>query len=305
MYDSSIFCFNFARVTNRKVFNVQKEIFFMSLEVALTHSRKGSNPGGRCALRGRDPKQNFDGYFKYCNQPAHPANSSFVAAHQPVYEAATVELAKLVGLHAPHTFVLLNRNRDVNFVNWREVGEIDPSGRDYYFVSRWMECPLNSTETGYKLSQVALQNESPYLEALKISDIQGKKNNYFMADNQGNPTLYYLDLGCSFVHAVSGKLVKPAKSSIHNAKELRHALNKLSNYALIKSNNGAYVDLELLPEVIRHLPIPTLNPRGFARIGDLITSTELDEIERDVLGGFIDQLSSLRDQGFLIQKVVS
>lgn len=277
----------------------------MTFHVKYLSGKKGSNPGGKVHVgTDRQGDSGFDGYLKYCFMPNTLQGSPFTAVHQPVYEAATFELAKWMGLHVPAFFVLLNGRQDVTFEGWKEEREKDPHGRKYYFVSKWLTCPLDDQdrrETQSRASAIVGQ-ELPYLDALHVSDISGKRQNFLLCgDSNGSPKVYYIDLGCSFVKAVGGKLVKPLKvRGMASDHDLRLAEKQLGRYGLTTADRDAVKPLGSLPLVIRNMTLPTLNPRGRVSLSDLVGLQEIDEMERDIVYTAYRNLHKLEKLGVLV-----
>ncbi len=271
----------------------------MVINVRVVSQRKGSNPGGRCEIfNGVVP---FSAYFKYCygTHLGRSEVSSFNAHNQPIYEALTFELAKRLGLNAPNTFVLLNRERDVAFLGWEAYDAKDPSGRDFYFVSEIIPHP-KEVETNPK-EREALTSEIPYLDALLISDIVGRKQNYaFEQNDNGCRRLTYLDLGCSFVHAKEGHLRLAHRLKIRNAKEFKRVMKKLEGKKVISASRDKAVDLGYLVEEIGTMPIPVLNPKALLRTNNLLSLGEIEEIRKHIAQGFYDALPNFRQTGYLI-----
>lgn len=277
----------------------------MTFHVRYLSGKKGSNPGGKVHVgTGRQGDSGFDGYLKYCFMPNTLNGSPFTAVHQPVYEAATFELAKWFGLHVPNFFVLLNGNQDVVFEGWKEKKEKDPHGRKYYFVSKWLTCPLDDEDRKEESSRASaiVREELPYLDALHVSDISGKRQNFLLCNGScGSPQVYYVDFGCSFVKAVGGKLVKPLKvRGMTSDHELRLAEKQLGKYGLATADRDTVVPLENFPLAIRNMTLPTLNPQGRANLTDLVSRREVEEIERDVVYNAYRNLHKLEKLGVLV-----
>lgn len=266
----------------------------MAVKVEYLSGRKGSNPGGKVILSGDVPggtngkhvRSVFEAYMKYCLLPDKLRGSSFTAVHQPIYEAATFQLARQFGLQVPNFFVLLNPRKDVVFEGWKDFKEKDPSGRRFYFISEWLTSPLDDLDRHAEHSRGSQMviGEMPYLDILHIADITGKRQNYLLCDRNGEPDVYYVDLGCSFVRATHGRLVKPTRTrGIESPHALRTAERQIAKYGVITADQQNIIPLEALPLAIRNMSLPTLNPRGKVDLRDLVAEAELEEMERDIV----------------------
>ena len=269
----------------------------MSVQINLTSSRIGSNPGGKCIFKSN--RLEFGAYFKYCIGSRMKGHSVFVPENQPVYEAITFELAKKIGLDVVDSYVLLNKNQDVVFEGWRDVDESDPSGRKYYFVSRLSRKPTaeelrNDNGEVPKLHHV-------YLDSLLIADIVGRKQNYSIDPN--NPKhITYLDLGCSFVYAHGGIIEQPNKLRLKDPKEIKKERKKLKGKSIIDVTNSEIINLEDFIESTSNLSITTLNPWKQARVSDLISQEEISEIKGELIHSFSSCLSDFKERGLLISE---
>jgi hypothetical protein len=270
------------------------------MKVDILSQRKGSNPGGMSTIV-NDQGTILNAYFKYCHGSKLGGTSSFVPQHQPIYEAITFELAQELGLRTVEYSVMLNRGRkSVQFTDWKSHGfSNDPAGRDYYFVSH-VSSGLTRGALNDNASDV-IDKELIYLDALLISDIVGKRQNYILFDEDGERHVRYLDLGCSFVNAVEGYL-EPAnrmrKKSRLNAKGVKRSLARLKGKT-INSNDGLPVSLEDLSALPSIMSVRTLNPEGSIKIKDLISKEEISEIEGYLAGSLGDHLKTFRKAGVL------
>jgi len=267
--------------------------------ILVKSDRKGSNPGGFCAYY--DNRHNFEGYFKYCFGSRIPSNYSFLRAeHQPVYEAITFELARKFGLKTPNFFVLMNENNDVEFKDPEKFSPNNHSGRHYYFISEKIhEPPLPNLDT---IGSKIIDREKIYLEGLMIEDILGKRQNYLILQRGEDFGVSYLDLGCSFVHAVGGfiKLPNELRNYLRNCDAKRDKCI-LKKKAIITANNNFLVDLEELVSSFGTLNIPTLNPHSRTPISELVSPEEITEIGSYLVGGLCKSLSHFKEKGLLIQ----
>ena len=271
----------------------------MAIDIEVLSERIGGNPGGKCSVR-ESTGAGFNGYFKFVYGPSPVPHSFFTAAHQPIYEAATFELAKWLGLSTPKTYVLLNKDKSVRFYGWKEFEKKDPSGRDYYFISELLQCKLDREKGSDEKATNIIESQKDYLECLRISDIVGKRQNYILCGEESNERVVYIDLGCSFVHAVGGMLKKPSKINFNGKREKKRVVDTLSKNSLISSDNGRFIDLGEIEHFVDKMRVSTLNPRGRIALSELLETAEIEEIINDVLSGFIGSLGSLRNDGLLV-----
>jgi len=117
----------------------------------------------------------------------------------------------------------------------------------------------------------------------------------------GGRHISYWDLGCSFVRAVNGSLRLPNKAGFSNKREYRRAVKKLGRYYLITRSNSL-IDLGDIPAIVHDLDLSTFNPRGKVALIDLVSSDEVDEMERDIVSCFIKTLPEFDRRGLLIGK---
>jgi hypothetical protein len=289
-------------------------------------ARKGSNPGGKVLVdvgsvlagsnstnRGNISYDNrhqngtkngngpFEAYLKYCLTQRGKA-SPFRAEHQPAYEAATFQLAKLFGLHVPNSYVLLDEEKTLVFEGCRDVGEPDPSGRRIFFVSKWLDCATDRSGTAENLVNGIVHIERPYLDALHVSDVIGRRQNFIFCDDGKSPSVNYVDLGCSFVHASKGMLTLPTKTKIVSDRQLKIAERRLARYAVISADETKVVDLAELPQFIKMMRIPTLNPSGSVLLSSLVNPQEHQEMEKDIVYTAYTHLDDLNAANVLIKK---
>jgi len=257
---------------------------------------RGSNPGGTCKVHSLG--SSFEGYFKYCYGMRIQGVSSFFASHQPIYEATTFQLVRELGLKTTDFYVLLNRDKQVQFRNWRQFRIHDPSGRDFYFVSRIIqnlqECPEDKANS-------LIRQASPYLNSILVADIIGKRQNYkcLQCSSSQSAEIFYLDLGCSFVYAKEGYLSLPHKSPPYDSRDFRAILRRLSNYSIISLRKKT-INLEELVESIQTLHLPTLNPTSNVSLSALLSTDEINEIQSYIAHNLLNSISSLRQSGILL-----
>lgn len=270
----------------------------MNSKVLLQTDRKGSNPGGKCYFE--SGRLGFLGYLKYCFGSKIKGICPFVPEHQPIYEAITFELAKKLGLKTTNAYVLLNPEQDVIFEGWREVGETDPSGRTYYFISSWQYQPTAREKNGNGERYIIPITHYPYLESVLIADVIGRKQNYLI-----NPSIsedvVYLDLGCSFVHAHGGFIEQPNRMKLNSRKEIKRASKRLRDKAIIDATGQNLINLEELAEFPYNMSITTLNPWNQRLVRDFLTPDELAEITSHLVQAVLRTIPQFRQAGVLIE----
>ncbi len=271
----------------------------MKPKILVKSDRKGSNPGGFCSYT--DGKNNFEGYFKYCVGSKIPRDHSYLRSdHQPVYEAITFELARKLGLETPSFFVLLNEHNDVTFEDTEKFSAHSHSGRHSYFVSKKIHEPILPGLDA--IGSEIIGRERAYLESLRIEDILGKRQNYQILPKTNDFHVSYLDLGCSFVHAVGGFIYLPNELRNHSRTcDTKREKCTLKKRIIIASDNTSLVDLEALASSFGTLSIPTLNPNSRVPISDLISSEEVSEINSYLVSGLCKSLHQFKEKGLLIQ----
>ena len=260
----------------------------MTLEVSMLSAKKGSNPGGLAFIK--DPKQRFQAYLKYCPSSKIDPEYGFNSQNQPIYEAVTFEMARRLGLNTPDFYVLLNSHHDVEFDISKEFDGIDPH-RKCYFVSKMINLPENRDVP--KAEDRIRKFEKTYLDMLRIDDVIGRKQNYMFLDNPER--ILYIDLGCSFVHAVSGFIgIQNAEKKVlnRNDKDLKRALNILKRYELIPNNGSNFINLAEIVNMPNDIYLPTLNPRGRIALSDLLSEMEINNIVKILGLSMLDNLKS-------------
>jgi len=250
----------------------------MPTRINIYTDRKGSNPGGKCLVT--TPHSEFDAYIKYCPGTGHSRTNArlpthFRPTHQPFYEAITLELARIVGLEVPDFYVLM-RGSDLtfSFENHALQRGIN-QGMPVYFVSKLMEIPLPGHEE--KGAKEALAREKIYRDLLMVSDISNKAQNFRYDPNEDG--MLYLDLGCSFVNAIEGRLEPHrGKLPIADKRNRKEAEKKAKEYALITADGESIHTLEELIDITPSFQVPILNPRGRIPIGRHLTEGEIEDI---------------------------
>jgi len=260
------------------------------MEIYVLTEKKGSNPGGKVSfdLRGEGRE---DYYLKYClgNQSRDPR---FQSQHQPIYEAATMAWFERIGLRVPEFFVLENQG-DISFDYAstripRLVGTIP-----FYFCSKLVDLPRREDET---LLEERLRSEKIYRDCLGITDVSGKRQNftYIRSVDSEEEYVLYLDLGCSFVHAVNGQLIpRSRKGKSLNKKERKTAERNLDNSSL-SVPTGETFSMRQLYDLFFEVGIPTRrSDSGTLRntpLERLLTSLELEAIAEILFEEFTETI---------------
>lgn len=267
----------------------------MTDTIRVTSERKGGNPGGRCDVQ--CSTQRFAGYFKYCHGSNIRGASTFRANHQPLYEAITFQLVREWELSTTDFYVLLNQDRQVQFLNWRSFMEHDPAGRDFYFVSKISPLPNNCPEP---LVNRILEAEEAYLDSVLVADIIGKAQNYRCCATQGcsNGKIIYLDLGCSFVYAKEGFLTLPHRLKSYDSRVFREQIRKLERTS-VRTLHGKVVNLGNMVATIKDMNVPTLHPFGRAPVSAFLSPTEIHEIEQYIAQGMTETIPAFKARGLM------
>lgn len=271
----------------------------MGLVVKVTSEPKGSNPGGSCSIA--NAIQGYGScYFKYCYGSRIKGASSFNSHNQPIYEAVAFQLARELGLSVSDFFIISNLDRSVKFEGWQEFSKNhDPSGRDYYFASKILPAPLeklNSSETS-----AILEFERAYLEAISVSDVVGKANNYIAYAEEGNTGIFYLDLGCNFAHAVSGFLILPSgNKSFVDPKSYKRNLKFLGEKAVYTARQYP-VNLAHLVTDLPSMRVPLINPKEYRSVKDILTESEIKEIQARLTFSLGKAVPLFRERGILVE----
>jgi hypothetical protein len=268
----------------------------MQVKINMLSNRKGSNPGGECIIE--TPRQRFQAYLKYCYGSRVPYGSPFKAENQPIYEAITFTLARELGLKTVNYYILMGTGNEIKFENQIPL-EKDHFGRKLYFVSKMVpQPPVSISEERMKKEGTALTKEKPYLESLLISDVIGKKQNYCFGEGEDRPK--YIDLGCSFVHAVGGFLNQPNKLKIHDSKETKRSLRRLSTKHIIGADDQRIINLEILANFLTNMAIPVINTKQIIHIREVLEPEEVEAIQAYTIQGLIDSLPAYEKAGLLI-----
>ena len=237
---------------------------------------KGSNHGGKCLIESNTQNKYGEYYLKHCSSSRIKKDqSNFVYQHQPVYEAVTCEMARILGLETANFYILLNLDKKLLFIS--EGGQkvdIKPY-QPYYFAS---EILIHSNNEDLARAEKIIKDERFYLDLLSISDIIGKKHNYIY--DSFSDQVIYLDLGCNFVDAHENYIsLKSHHRNPLNKKERKKALNKFEKYEIItKRGNGHSLGLVEFLESPKDMRILTMNPNRNIRLNDLISQAEINEI---------------------------
>ncbi len=244
----------------------------MVLEIIVVSEMKGSNPGGRCLFSNRNNLP-LPFYVKHCTHSRIKRGiSNFIPEHQPIYEAVTFLMGQKIGLSTPDYYVLLNKEKNVEFTTCGGIRLDIKQDWPFYFASE-LEMPPEFEEPSEYNS--IIERESIYRDLLQISDIVGRKHNFCCK----NGKIIYFDLGCSFVDAHMNAL------ELHNKhgrpldkKEMKKALHTLDRWILIGNDNISSLSLADFVELPRYISLPTLNPKGRVALKDIISQPEIEEI---------------------------
>lgn len=272
----------------------------MAALIRVSSERKGSNPGGKCHfLAGAE---SFNAYFKFCYGARIHGTSALKAGHQPIYEAITFGLVQQCGLRTTDYYVLLNTKRDVVFESWQSHAQEknDPSGRDYYFLSRLLPAEPQHLRDVIPSS---LSSDLPYLLGLHVGDIIGSRQNYACSSPTSwtfeQDCITYIDLGCSFVYAKHGMLTLPYKAAGYDKAEFKRIMHRLEHRHIISRDD----ELLYLSDIVSLLPemqLPTLNPRGSLPVHAFLNAEEIREIQHYVAQNLEGRLSMFEAQGLLL-----
>ena len=279
----------------------------MGLEFKVLSERKGSNPGGRCSLGPEDEQYIF--YIKYCNNSriSNRENSNFVFYHQPIYEAVTFEMARKIGLNSPDFHVLINKDRKTRFIPTEGVKSDIREGKLYYFLSSLMHISTENEEK--ELSKQTIDREAIYRDALQISDIVGRKQNYHFTRGK----LFYLDLGCSFVDAKEGHITfRMSHPRPLDRKEFKQFMKRLERYYLICNDSGndngndTIIGLDEFVQLPNDLSIPVMDycdGKRYMPLRDLISQSEIQEIVNRLAAGLLKRkfLKKNEDSEYLLR----
>ncbi|MSR85789.1 hypothetical protein EXS74_00160 [Candidatus Woesearchaeota archaeon] len=241
------------------------------MNIHVLTERKGSNPGGKVHLDLGQRKGDY--YFKYC-VGNKSGEERLLAEHQPIYEAATLAWTEHIGLHVP-TFFVLVRNSPMTFSYRTPVPRLDAQ-KPYYLLSQLVELPCEVDEK--RLSEI-LAKEKVYRDCLGITDVSGKRQNYTHIHNEAEDYALYIDLGCSFVHAVGGFIIR-RKHSAPPAKRERKRMEKALQEHALETPRGELLRFSEVYELLFQTPIPLVDTqRGVLRKGTLESLLHPDEQE--------------------------
>jgi len=257
----------------------------MGLEIVVTSENKGSNPGGRCIVKSSIeifPKS----YIKYCNRGQGLNGFNLLAQNQPIYEAMSLEMVKMLGLNIPNYFVILNYGGDNISFKYEPEKEKHikklSDNKKFYFVSRLIKHPID--ETNPKLIEI-MASEKIYRDLLHIGNVSGRPENYTLINIPGmDPFVLYIDLGCGLVDAYEGlltirsSLIKKVLN-LKNRKTLKDLKKKLERIDL-KTDFGAMVNLVEFGEyILKCCKINTLDASDPKRIKSVAVESILSQGE--------------------------
>jgi len=272
----------------------------MTLEVKLITEPKGSNPGGKCLLNLQGKEKQF--YIKYCHGSRLPGQSALFHCHQPIYEEITAEMARLVGLHNPHTYVLMSG--DLKFSGEQKYLQNIDVNKPCYFLSEIMAAPFKEDASR---TRAIMEREKIYRDILSVSDIVGKKQNYYFYEGPDGGLLVYLDLGCNFVKAVNGFIFlqnRVAKGLY--TRDFRREKKKLEKYHLIPNQPDAndLIPLTYLASLNPSLKLRCINSRTgkveLNPVGSLLKLEEIDEISNIWAQGILNDLKIIKGSELIV-----
>jgi len=267
--------------------------------IQVVSEAKGSNHGGKCLINEGGSIIPTVYYIKHCSgAKIRRGESNFVYQHQPIYEAITCEMALRLGLETANFYILLNPKKNLVFVSNSEIGSGIKSNQPYYFASEL----LIPSEEDLKRADEIIDDESFYLNMLMVSDVKGKKQNYFY-DNYTDKVIY-IDMGCNFIDAHGTYIqLKRRHQSPLSKKDRKKALKKFEKYSIkTKSKKGDIGLVEFL-NMPRDMKMLTLNPYGRVKLNELISNAEIDEICERLIAGLYhgNQLKRNGDSPYLIR----
>lgn len=255
------------------------------IEVLITSKPKGGNPGAnaRVLVPGKEP---IDVYVKYCPGSNLPKNHALVSKHQPIYEALTCAIAEQLGLEIPLVGVLENISREK--VSFNDISNPKNNhfkfNEDFYFISKLLQGKESDDQERIKR---LMAEQKIYRDLLRMHDLSGRRQNLYFP-NDGSK-IVYLDMGCSFVDAIEGKLKQRMeisrlpldKKSVRNSKK---SIDKiaLENARGIRVNMGELVGS--IQSILLHV-----NYADDKRVSELISKEECDYI-RDLYTVAFDEL---------------
>jgi len=255
--------------------------------ITVVSTKRGSNPGGNCIVPYRG--SSIDAYIKYANNSRLPRAHPFTPENQPVYEAVTLALAEQLGLQIPRNFVVIN-DESIGFEHHTAIkrSERIAETRPRYFLSKLVTEPETKDET----LEERMKEEKIYRDLLMIGDISGKKQNYAFIHDDSHPHVLYIDLGCNFVDAVSGKISqrnaiskltrdRNGEEKPNLKRELKLARSYLERHGIRTAHKEEYrQDIVQLTGFIDNIPQLAISmyPSGTRIVKDLLSKEELQEI---------------------------
>jgi len=275
----------------------------MALEVELLSPAKGSNPGGVCNISCLSSGHSKQFYIKYCPGSHLPRESFLRPSHQPIYEAVTSVKANQLGLNTPNSWVLANG--DLHFKGDSQLLRKINQHMPYYFVSEMIPAPSNEDSEKTKFSMNA---ESFYRDILHVSDIVGKKQNYFFIEDERGGHLVYLDVGCNFVNASGGFMFFNHDIKTHASKiDLRRDLKRLKEYSLMPSlvNASNFISLADFVTISSEIEVPLIDSRDCRKkglvLGTVLCEQERQEITRILAYGVLKHLKDIRASDLVVR----
>jgi len=202
------------------------------IEVQVLAPAKGSNPG----VIGTIGPRKY--HIKYCNR-SNIKGTPLTVAHQPIYEALTAELARMLGLKTPNCGVLQDKG-NLSFVKMPVYDGQIPAGREFYFTSelvRPTDVDIDQSEIEKMLAQEEIYNK--FLMIGDNSGSKGNRDNFVLVGK--DPKICYVDFGCSYVHCVGGAMtLKNAVKKMRLDKRQLTRNRKTLGQRVLEDNKGVF-----------------------------------------------------------------
>jgi hypothetical protein len=275
----------------------------MALEVEIISPAKGSNPGGVCNISCLSSGSSKQFYIKYCPGSHLPRESFLCPSHQPIYEAITSVRVNQLGLTTPNNWVLANG--DLHFKGDSQLLRKINQHMPYYFVSEMIPTPHNEDSEKTKLF---MSQESFYRDILHVSDIVGKKQNYFFIDDEKGGHLAYIDVGCNFVNATGGFMFFNHDIKTHAPRvDLRRDMKRLKEYSLMPALVQAsdFISLADFVTISPEMEVPLIDSKDCRKkgliLGNVLCEQEREEITRILAYGVLKHLKDIRASDLVVR----
>ncbi|MFT7615594.1 MAG: hypothetical protein ACI8Y7_000408 [Candidatus Woesearchaeota archaeon] len=218
------------------------------MDVLISTSRKGGNPGGWAALDING--EQVEGYLKYCPGARLPPAYQFSATHQPIYEALTYALAKKIGLHTPSVHIIGGHTIIPVFQYTDNIGRKDKLKETMPFYHFSVNMPEDSEVDQSELEK-RVEADIPYLDFLIVDDVVGRRQNYIADKIDGITEPGYIDLGHSFVRAAEGIMTVPHKyASLKQASAQKAMKRRMKHTFVVMKNQNVHYNLNQFIEEI-------------------------------------------------------